>query len=450
MKVDASLLSKLEGYPFVVATWVDDDGFPVSVATTFLIDHTDGSGLTIRLNAAQPAIPTDREVSVTGSHIRPQPGIGYDERRYLTVWGRATAVDHGVIALHGDRAWGWNEAEMPFFEYSERSVPQSRRYLELLSAEQGRPVKPRLALPWLILRTTRLPFLTATLVPVLLGLAIAARHGSFDWIAAVLAILGGSFAHLAVNVSNDIFDTLSGADAANPNPTQFSGGSRVLHYGLLSVRQLVVWDAVLYAAALAIGLVLLAIRPSLQLLLIGIAGILIGLAYTAPPLKLVYRGLGEIAVAVGFGPIMLLGAYVSQTGRLDWEPLVASLPVAILIALILYVNEIPDRRGDAAAGKQTLVVRLPPQVVERLYLVAGLAAFGLVVAGVALAVMPWPTLLALLALPLVFQVYRGIEQHYDSPYTLMAFMGINVKLHLYAGLLLLAGYVAALILAAFR
>jgi 1,4-dihydroxy-2-naphthoate octaprenyltransferase len=450
MKVDASVLSKLEGYPFVVATWVDDDGFPVSVATTFLIDHTDGSGLTIRLNAAQPAIPTDREVSVTGSHIRPQPGIGYDERRYLTVWGRAIAVDHGVIALHGDRAWGWNEAEMPFFEYSERSVPQSRRYLELLSAEQGRPVKPRLALPWLILRTTRLPFLTATLVPVLLGLAIAARHGSFDWIAAVLAILGGSFAHLAVNVSNDIFDTLSGADAANPNPTQFSGGSRVLHYGLLSVRQLVVWDAVLYAAALAIGLVLLAIRPSLQLLLIGIAGILIGLAYTAPPLKLVYRGLGEIAVAVGFGPIMLLGAYVSQTGRLDWEPLVASLPVAILIALILYVNEIPDRRGDAAAGKQTLVVRLPPQVVERLYLVAGLAAFGLVVAGVALGVMPWPTLLALLALPLVFQVYRGIEQHYDSPYTLMAFMGINVKLHLYAGLLLLAGYVAALILAAFR
>jgi 1,4-dihydroxy-2-naphthoate octaprenyltransferase len=147
---------------------------------------------------------------------------------------------------------------------------------------------------------------------------------------------------------------------------------------------------------------------------------------------------------------MLLGAYVAETGQLDWEPLVASLPVAILIALILYVNEIPDRRGDAAAGKRTLVVRLNRDTVERIYLVAALVAFALVVAGVAVGVMPWPTLLALLALPLVFQVHRGIEQHYDSPYTLMAFMGTNVKLHLYTGLLLLAGYLVALTLTLIR
>jgi len=80
--------------------------------------------------------------------------------------------------------------------------------------------------------------------------------------------------------------------------------------------------------------------------------------------------------------------------------------------------------------------------------VAGLAAFVLVVAGVAAGIMPWPTLLALAAVPLVLQVYRGIHQHYDSPYTLMAFMGVNVKLHLYTGLLLLAGYLVTLGLAA--
>ncbi|MGZ6372328.1 MAG: hypothetical protein ACXWL8_02925, partial [Candidatus Limnocylindria bacterium] len=70
----------------------------------------------------------------------------------------------------------------------------------------------------------------------------------------------------------------------------------------------------------------------------------------------------------------------------------------------------------------------------------------LVAAGVIAGIMPWPTLVALLALPLVFQVYRGIEQHYDSPYTLMAYMGTNVRLHLYTGMLLFAGYVAALLL----
>ena len=450
MRIDAGVLERLARYPFAVVTWVDDAGFPVSVATTFRLRGTDGdaSAPHLLIDAPQPAIPTDREVSVAGSHIRPQPGVGYDERRYLCLWGRASAGPDGSVAFTGERAWGWDEAEMPFFEYSERSVPQSRRYLERLSVERGAPVKPKLALPWLILRTTRLPFLTATLVPVFLGLAIAARHQAFDWAIALLVVLGGSLAHLAINVTNDIFDTLSGADEANVNPTQFSGGSRVLHYGLLSLRQLATWTAILFAGAVATGLVILALRPSWELVAIGAAGILIGWAYTAPPLKLVYRGLGEIAVAVGFGPVMLLGAYVAETGHLGWEPLVASLPVAILIALILYVNEIPDRRGDAAAGKRTLVVRLSQAAVERLYLVAGLAAFVLVLAGVAVGIMPWPTLIALGAVPLLLQVYRGIHQHYDSPYTLMAFMGVNVKLHLYTGLLLLAGYLVTLGLAA--
>ena len=441
--VTSADLAKLAGFPHVVVAWVDDAGFPVSVATDVVTDADRG---TLRLR--QPAgldIPTDRELNVIGSHIRPRPGIGYDERRYLTVWGRAAAPDHGTVRFQGERAWGWDEAQMPFFEYSERSVPQSRRYLERLSVEQGREVKARLALPWLILRTTRLPFLTATFVPVLLGLVIAARHGPFDWLVAILVVLGGSFAHLAVNMTNDIFDTLSGADAANVNPTQFSGGSRVLHYGLVSLGGLVAWTGILYLAAILIGLVILAIRPSWELLAIGAAGVITGLAYTAPPIKLVYRGLGEIAVAIGFGPLMLLGAYVAETGHLAWEPFVASLPVAILIALILYVNEIPDRRGDAMAGKRTLVVRLPPSAVTSLYLGAAAAAFALVIAGVAGGVLPWPALLALLALPLAWRVYRGLVAHYDSPYTLMAFMGVNVKLHLYTGLLLLVGYLVALV-----
>jgi len=96
------------------------------------------------------------------------------------------------------------------------------------------------------------------------------------------------------------------------------------------------------------------------------------------------------------------------------------------------------------------VVRLSQLAVERLYLVAALAAFALVVVGVATEIMPWPTLLALLAVPLVFQVYRGIDKHYNSPYTLMAVMGTNVKLHLYTGLLLFAGYLVALALTLLR
>ena len=431
-------LERLASYPHVVVSWIDDDGYPTSVATTADVDAAAG---TIRL--AMPggmAIPTDREISVMGSHIRPQPGIGYDERRYLQLWGRLDGAS--FVAA---RAWGWDEAEVPFFEYSERSVPQSRRYLAQLSEEKGRTIRPRLSPFWLALRTTRLPFLSATAVPVLLGIAVAASHGAFTWWTALLTLIGGSLAHLAINVTNDIFDTLSGADDANTTPTMFSGGSRVAVYDLVTIRGLAAIAIGLFGAAAAIGLVLVAVTQSMTLLWIGVAGILVGVAYTAPPLKLVYRGFGEVAVALGFGPIMLLGAYVVQTGELAWEPFVLSLVPGLLIALILYVNEIPDRRSDAEAGKRTLPVRLSPPAVRTGYLLGALTAFGIVVAGVVGGLFPWPALIALAAVPMALRVHAGLKVHYDSPYTLMAVMGTNVNLNLVAGGLLLAAYVVTIV-----
>ncbi|MGH2401591.1 MAG: prenyltransferase [Candidatus Limnocylindria bacterium] len=435
-------LERLASYPHIVVSWVGDDGYPTSVATTF---ETDPAAGTISLAAPAMAIPTDREVGLLGSHIHPIPG-GYDERRYLQVWGRAQALSGDRVLVVPSRAWGWDEHETPFFEYSERSVPQSRRYLAQLSREKGRTIRPRLSLFWLALRTTRLPFLSATAVPVLLGIAVAASHGAFTWWTALLTLIGGSFAHLAINVTNDIFDTLSGADDANPNPTQFSGGSRVAVYDLVSIRGLAVLALGLFAAAAVIGLALVAVTGSLTLLWIGVAGILLGVAYTAPPLKLVYRGLGEIAVAIGFGPVMLLGAYVVQTGRLAWEPFVLSLVPGILIALILFVNEIPDRRSDAQAGKRTLPVRFAPDAIRTGYLVAALAAIALIPIGVVGGVLPWPTLIALAAVPLVLRVHQGLKIHYDSPYTLMAVMGSNVNLNLVVGGLLFAAYVVTIVM----
>ncbi len=436
-------LERLATYPHLVVSWVDDDGYPTSVATTFTVDEPRGT-VSLSVPAGMP-IPTDRELSVMGSHIRPQPGIGYDERRYVQLWGRFDGT-----TFTPTRAWGWDEAEVPFFEYSERSVPQSRRYLARLSEEKGRTIRPRLSPFWLVLRTTRLPFLSATAVPVLLGIAVAASHGAFTWWTALLTLIGGSLAHLGANVANDVFDTLSGADDANTTPTMFSGGSRVAVYDLVTVRGLAAISAALFGAAAIIGLVLVAVTQSMTLLWIGVAGILVGIAYTAPPLKLVYRGLGEIAIALGFGPIMLMGAYVVQTGELAWEPFVLSLVPGILIALILYVNEIPDRRSDAEAGKRTLPVRLSPATVRTGYLIGALAAFAIVVGGVVGGLFPWPTLVALAAVPIALRVHKGLEVHYDSPYTLMAVMGTNVNLNLVVGGLLLAAYVAWIVVGLIR
>ena len=138
---------------------------------------------------------------------------------------------------------------------------------------------------------------------------------------------------------------------------------------------------------------------------------------------------------------MLLGAYVVQTDTLAWEPFLLSWVPGILIALILYVNEIPDRRSDAQAGKRTLPVRLSPSTVRAGYLVAAMTAFGVIVAGVASGAFPWPTLVALAAIPIALRVHAGLKVHYDSPYTLMAVMGTNVNLNLVVGGLLLVAYV---------
>ncbi|HEX5149332.1 MAG TPA: prenyltransferase [Candidatus Limnocylindrales bacterium] len=436
-------LEKLATYPYQVATWVDETGYPVSVAVEAAIDPAAGTARFVA--PAGVAMPNTGDISLTGSHIRPQPGYGYDERRHVTVWGPAV-VTAGSVTVRGHTAWGWDEAEVPFFEYSERSVGKSRKYFDALSAERGTPVKPRLSLGFLTLRSTRLPFLTATLVPVTLGILIAARQGSFDLVAALLTIVSACFVHLGLNVSNDVFDTIQGADDANVTPTQFSGGSRVIQYGLVTLRQMAALSAVFYVMAGVLGLVLLATRGSTALLLIGVVGIVVSLGYTAPPLKFVYRGLGEIAVALGFGPFMLVGAYVVQTrGGLSWEPFAASIPVALLVALILYVNEIPDRRGDSHAGKRTLPVRFSRRAVIAGYNLAAAGAYAAIVAAVVAGVLPVPAVLMLLTIPLALQVSRGLEPNYDNPYGLMAVMGVNVRLHLAAGLALLAGYAIVLV-----
>ena len=439
--MDRAALEKLATYSHIVVSWVGDDGYPVHTPAEFSVDLETGS---VRIHQTGLSLPTDRTVNVIASHIRPQPGYGYDQRRYASIWGTLTG-DSDAHRLNVQRHWGWDEEVTPFPEYVERSNPQAKRYLDDLSRERGVEIKPRLSPFWTFLLATPLPFLTATLVPILLGIAVAGYDGDFNIWLAFLTVVAGAAVHIGLNVANDVFDALSGADEANYRPTQFSGGSRVIQRGILGLSRMIAISVIAYAVGITLGVYLVIETGSLELLGIGMIGIFLSVFDTAPPLRLVHRGLGEITTALGFGPVMVLGAYVVQTGRLALEPLIASLPVAILIALILYVNEIPDRPGDAAVGKRTLPVRLSREVVTQGFLLMAIAAFAIVAAGAISGMLPVYTLIALVALPLVFQIYGGIQRYYDSPYELMATMGKNVQLHLATGSLLFAGYVVALV-----
>jgi 1,4-dihydroxy-2-naphthoate octaprenyltransferase len=292
----------------------------------------------------------------------------------------------------------------------------------------------------LFVNATRLPFLTAAVTPVLVGTAVAWRHGPLDLINFLLAFFGAAFFHIAANVINDYYDHRSGADEANLTPTPFSGGSRLIQRGLFSPRQTRTLAVAFYALGCLTGLGLV-FRAGWPVLLFGLAGTLTGFLYTAPPVQLVHRGLGEIAVGLGFGPIIVLGAFWVQTQQLSLEAFIASLPVGLLVAAILYINEVPDRLWDGRAGKRTLVVRISPRMVVMGY--AGLLGltYLIVLAGVLAGVLVPAALLSLATIPMAWNAFRTLRRHSGFPYRLIPANATTIFTHLLTGMLLFWAYI---------
>ncbi|MFX0056258.1 MAG: prenyltransferase, partial [Candidatus Hermodarchaeota archaeon] len=222
---------------------------------------------------------------------------------------------------------------------------------------QDIPEKPSRLKIWML--EMRLPFLTASITPVLLGTAMAwGMHGIFLLDLFLLTLVVGVCLHLGANISNDYFDHISTADDINVEYVRpFTGGSRMIQLGWLSPREVLAGSFVAFGIAAIIGLYLAFTRDML-LLVFGIVGAASGFFYTAPPFRFVSRGFGEVFIGLNFGVLMVLGSYYVQVLVLAWEPVIASLPIAFLITAVLYINEFPDATADEAAGKLTIVVRL--------------------------------------------------------------------------------------------
>lgn len=437
--VDSGVLEQIEDrFERAVVSWVDADGYPLNAPARFEVDATCDRVTLHGLDGS--TAPAERtHVLVTFSHVRPQPGIGYDERRYVNLRGTFSCSSEAPIVQVGSIT-GWDEERMPFFEYCERNTQRGLDYLKRLSETQGREVRAHLSPGWKLFSATRVPFLSATLVPVWLGALIARADGFSAWWLVALSFAGAACIHLGLNVVNDLFDARSGADDANVTPTPFSGGSRVMQHGIASPAYMWGLAVTFFGLGVAVGVGLAAAR-GVEILWLGMAGVFLSIAYTAPPLKLAYRGLGDAAVAAGFGPIMVLGTYFVVAQRFTLEALWASLPVALLVMLILYVNQVPDRLADERAGKRTVAVRLSRRSIVTGYAVFAYGAFALIVSGVALGILTAWALIAVAPMALVPRIHRSLDQSYDSPYGLMGAMGFNIALHGATGLLLIVAFV---------
>jgi len=300
---------------------------------------------------------------------------------------------------------------------------------------------PAAKMPPLWVIKLRAPFFTADLVPVLLGTALAwARTGAFNLWYFLLTLVGAICLNAGTNMTNDYFDHVWGSDEVNTefaNP--FTGGSRLIQMGLVKPKEML-WQGIgFFVVGGLIGL-FLAFTRSWAVLWLGLFGAFCGYFYTAPPFRLARTGLGELTVGLCFGPLMVLGAYVVQTQALAWEPAVASLPVMLLIALVLWINEFQDAPADAAVGKDHLVVRLGRRRAVVVYGVLLTTVYLSLVAGVLFGGVTPFALLALLTVPLAWKAYRIARVHYDHPRDLVPANALTIRLHLLTGLLLGLGY----------
>ena len=428
--VQKELFQKAATYSNAALTFIDDDGYPFSIPVNFEID-SENQLVKISKPENFPSL-RGRDVGVIFNHVTTLPTGGYTDRRYIVFWGKL--IEEGAkLLLKPEKGYTWNEKEVPFFQYSEIKVSRARRYLTQLHE------KPWLSAPWLILRTFRLPFVIATILPVALGAVVAYRSGFFDWLLFALTLAGAVLIHLGVNTANDYFDSKLGADDINTTPTPFSGGSRVIQYGLLQPSFVISLSAAASLGGSIIGIYLTLTR-GLPIVMLGLLGLFLSYMYTAPPLKLVYRGFGELSVGAGFGPLLVLGSYFVQAQGFTVEALLASLPPGILIMLILYVNEIPDRTWDDEAGKRTLVARMREESAVLGYLISVAAVYAIIALSAAARIFPATAILALLTIPLSIRVRSLIKAHLGNPYGLMPAMSLNIKLYIYTTLLLLAGY----------
>lgn len=201
-------------------------------------------------------------------------------------------------------------------------------------------------------QATRPQFFVASLLPALVGIRMASHDVRIDWFIAVLSIAGAVVAQLATNVANDYYDHLQGVDGEGA-----SSGSRVIQEGKLLPEELKRCFLMAYAACILIGIPII-LRCGWPVLLFGMAGLFISFFYVGPPLRIEYRGWGEAAVGIGMGPLIVLGAYYVQTGRVGFPQFLISLSIGVLAGGILYVQSLPDLDHDGRRGKVTLGARL--------------------------------------------------------------------------------------------
>lgn len=288
-------------------------------------------------------------------------------------------------------------------------------------------------------RAARPRTLTATYVPLGLAAAIALEQGVFNLLLFALSLLGALLLQIAANLINEYVDFRRGAEALKQ-----AGQGMILKQGLLTPNEVLAGAVLTVLGGVLIGLFLL-FQSGPLLFWIGLGGVLVVILYTAGPFPLAYNGLGELAVFIFMGPLMVLGAYYVMARQFDWAPVLAGLPIGLMVAAILHANNIRDLDADRAVNKRTLAVLLGLRAARLEYLLLVGGAYMLVGVLAALTIIPWLGLLVLVTLP---EAYRLIQIIFTSRDTALLHQaqGRTARLHGVFGFWLVLGWLLSIAL----
>ena len=287
----------------------------------------------------------------------------------------------------------------------------------------------------------RVPFSTASVLPALLGGVWGWVYAGqqFNWLHASIAVLGVLFLHLGANTINDYYDWEM-SDKINRFPTPFSGGSRSRLEKVLPRKSFLHMSISFFILAFLSAGVLMYLDRVL-VLVVGTAGALCGFLYSARPVSLQSRGLGELAIFLAFGPLITLGMGYAACGI--WEPefLLIGIPNGFIVANILWINEFPDFEADNKSGKRTLVVRLGTSRARYGYV----ALFGLFYLSVILLCIigvypPW-SLAVLLTVPLVAKHARHMWKNHANPLTIVPAQAGTIQLQILTAVLVIISFI---------
>ncbi len=293
------------------------------------------------------------------------------------------------------------------------------------------------------LQELRAPFLTVTIIPVIIGTIIGVKEiNKFNPENFIFILLGFIFLHLETNVLNDYFDYKNGTDNVNNEYIfPFTGGSRLIQLGKILPGEVLIEGIILYIGGIVFFMPLI-VKYGLIIFFILILALISGIFYTAPPFKWAYMGLGEILIFLCFGPLMVLTSYYVQGGHDNLlNVFLLSISLGLFAASIIEINQFPDFTADKMTDKKNLLVRFGVDKGKYLFILSIFIAYFLILLCVYLKIISYFGLIIVLTIPVAIKAMKILFKNYNQPLKLAPACSMTILLHFINGIIIIFGVV---------